>query len=160
MRVAIWATISVLALLAALGFVLANPPPVGGGSLPYVTYTPPGGDLLLWGGLSLVGIGIVLAIVRAAKQVWFIYAVVSLFPLLWSICPASHDFWYAHDDSVHPWEGSDVGGHIAAGKFSLLIGLIFTVMLLNVSVVGYRRRRSKGLTSRSSEPPTGEKIST
>jgi hypothetical protein len=80
--------------------------------------------------------------------VWFIYAVASLLPLVWSIRPAWYDFWYAHDDSVHPWEGSDVGGHIAAGKMSLLIGLIFTIMLANVSVVGYCRRRSKRLTNR------------
>jgi hypothetical protein len=86
--------------------------------------------------------------------------VASLLPLLCSIRSASYDFWYAHDDSVHPWEGSDVGGHMAAGRFSLLVGLIFTLMLVNISVVGYRRRRSKGLTMRSSEPPTGEKIST
>ena len=152
MRIAIWAIASVIALLLVLAFVLANPPPVGGGSLPYETYTPPGGDILFWVGFSLVAVGIVLVIVRAPKTVWFIYAAASALPLLLSAWPASYDFWYARDDSIHPWEGSDVGGHIAAGNMSLLIGLIFTVMLLNVGAVGYIRRRSKGLTKRSSQP--------
>jgi hypothetical protein len=155
MRVAIWATVSVIALLVTLSFVLSNPPPVGGGGLPYASYAPPGGDVLFWVGFSLVGVGIVLAIVRVPRKVWFIYVAASALPLLLSIWPASYDFWYAHDDSVHPWIGSDVGGHIAAGEFSLLIGLIFTMMLVNVSVVGYRRRRSKGLTNRSSQPLSG-----
>ena len=61
---------------------------------------------------------------------------------------ASYDFRAAHHDSVHPWEGSDVGGHMAAANMSLLIGLIFALMLANVSMVGYRRGRSKDLTNR------------
>jgi len=148
MRVAIWATTSVIALLAALWSVLSNPPAVGGGSLPYTSYTPPGGDILFCVGLLLVIVGIVLVIVRAPKRMWIVYAVTSALPLLLSFWPASYDFRAAHDDSVHPWEGSDVGGHIAAGNMNLMIGLIFTVMLVNVSVVGYRRRRPKGLTNR------------
>jgi hypothetical protein len=143
MRITIWAVVSVVALLAALHFVLANPPPVSGGSLPYVTYTPPGGDVLFFGGLAACAAGIVLAIVRAPRRVWLVYAAGSLLPLLWAVRPASEDFWYAHDDSVHPWIGSDVGGHLAAGSYSLLIGLIYTLMMVNVTVVGYRRRRRR-----------------
>jgi len=148
MRVAVWATTSVIALLAALWFVLSNTPSVGGGSVPYETFTPRGGDILFCIGLLLVIVGIVLVIVRAQQKVWIIYAAASALPLLLSAWPASYDFCAAYDDSVHAWEGSDVGGHLAAGNMSLLIGLIFTLMLANISVVGYRRRRSKDLTNR------------
>lgn len=151
MRVTIWAIASLISMLAAVGFVLSNPPQVGGGSMPYDTYTPPGGNLLLWGGLSLVVLGITLVIARVPKKLWFIYVFASVLPLLWSIRPAYYDFWNAHDDSMHPWIGSDVAGHIAAGIMSLMIGLIFTAMLINVSVAGYRRRRRSKETNQASQ---------
>jgi hypothetical protein len=148
MRIAIWATTSVIALLAALWLVLSNAPAVGGGSIPYTTFIPRGGEVLFCVGLLLVIAGIVLVIVGASKRIWIVYAVASALPLLLSFWPASYDFRAARFDSVHPWEGSDAGGHMAAANVSLLIGLIFTLMLVNVSVVGCRRGRSKDLTNR------------
>ena len=92
MRVAIWATTSVIGLLTALWFVLSNAPAVGGGSVPYTTYIPSGGGVLFRVGLLLVIVGIVLVIVRAPKRMWIIYAVVSALPLLLSIWRVSLQF--------------------------------------------------------------------
>ena len=68
MRVAVWATTSVIALLVALWCVLSNAPSVGGGSVPYETFTPRGGDVLFYVGLLLFIIGIVLVVVRPRRK--------------------------------------------------------------------------------------------
>jgi hypothetical protein len=141
MRVTLWIVISVVAAWAALVLFLTHLPHIGGGSIPYEEYWPEGTPIVLSCSAALFATYGVFLWRRAHPNTWFVSAIASFLPLILSALPSWNDLRRAQQQELHPFEGSDVFGHIEVAKTSWLLGCILTAILLNMCVFGYFARR-------------------
>ena len=154
MRIIVWATLSLICLWFALRLFFAHLPFVGGGSIPYDSYTPLGALPMLYSTLVLFLVYVLFLWRRAHSATWFFCVIASFLPVLLSAWPSWYDLRSAENDELHAWEGSDVWGHIQAAKTNWVLGCIFTGLLLNMCVFGFLARRR---SNQALEPTAGRR---
>jgi hypothetical protein len=86
LRTTIWVVFTAAALWVAFDFFFKHLPYVGGGSVSYDTYTPPGAAWMFSATGILFVFGVVFLIRRAGPALWLLYTAASVLPLAYRRC--------------------------------------------------------------------------